>query len=68
MNSLLPDLASVHLRETAEQVVVEVAVPAEVRLFSVSSRRVGGVIEIHVPRVVRRQHRIEGFHPEASGV
>ena len=68
MSALLSDLGSVHVRETAEELVVEVAVPAGGDLAPMSARRVAGVLEIRVPRPPRRHHRVDGFHPEATGV
>ncbi len=68
MSVLLPELGSVHLRETADELVLEVAVPAEVDLTRLSARLVEGVLEIRLPRVERRHDGIAGFNPEASGV
>jgi HSP20 family molecular chaperone IbpA len=68
MSALLSEVGSVHVRETAEEFVVEVSVPAEVDLSQMSARRVAGVLEIRVPRLPRRHHGVQGFHPEATGV
>ncbi len=68
MSVLLPELGSVHLRETEDELVVEVSVPAEVDLSRMSAQLIGGVLEIRLPRVPRRSDRITGFNPEASGV
>ncbi|MDE3026413.1 MAG: hypothetical protein KGI93_12680 [Acidobacteriota bacterium] len=68
MTVLLPEAGSVHLRETAEELVVEVAVPAELDLTRMSTHLAGGVLEIRLPRVPRRRERISGFNPDAGGV
>lgn len=69
MTVMLPELASVHLRETERELVVRVDMPPKVDLTRVSARLVGGVLEITVPRVARRREdHIPGFHPEAAGV
>jgi HSP20 family molecular chaperone IbpA len=67
--AMLPELASVHLCETEDELVVRVDMPPKVNLSRVTARLVGGVLEIAVPRVARRhvQH-IPGFHPEVPGV
>jgi HSP20 family molecular chaperone IbpA len=67
MTVLLPELGSVHLRETSAELVVEVEVPTGVDLARMSARLVSGVLEIRLPRVPRHEG-IVGFHPEASGV
>jgi hypothetical protein len=67
MSAMPSDLGSVHVRETAEELVVEVAVPVEVDLARLSARRVGSGLEIRLPRV-RRHHHVASFHPEATGV
>jgi HSP20 family molecular chaperone IbpA len=68
MSVLLPELTSVRLRETAEELVVEVEVPEEVDICRLSALLVDGLLEIRLPRVPRRPDRILGFHPDASGV
>lgn len=68
MTALLSEFGSVHLRETAEELVAEVAVPAEVDLSRMSARRVAGVLEIRLPRLPLRRNGVHGFHPEATGV
>ncbi|HVM56072.1 MAG TPA: Hsp20/alpha crystallin family protein [Gaiellaceae bacterium] len=67
MTAMLPELASVHLRETQRELVIEVEMPPEVDLSRVAARLVDGVLEITLPRAARTQH-IPGFHPEAEGV
>ena len=64
---MLPELASVHLRETERDLVIEVEMPPEVDLARVAARLVDGVLEITLPRAAHGQH-IPGFHPEAEGV
>jgi hypothetical protein len=70
MTAMLPELASVHLRETEDELVVRVDMPPKVDLSRVTARLVGGVLEIAVPRVARqrRHDHIPGFHPEVPGV
>jgi len=68
LSVLLPGLASVRLRETAEELVVDVDVPHEVDLQRMSVELANGVLEIRLPRVPRLSERLAGFHPEASGV
>lgn len=65
MSVLLPGLASVRLRESSEELIVEVDVPDEIDLPRMSVQLAEGRLEIRLPRV---SHRIAGFHPEASGV
>jgi HSP20 family molecular chaperone IbpA len=67
MTAMLPELASVHLRETEQELVIEVEMPPEVDLAHVTARLVDGVLEITLPRAAQAQH-IPGFHPEAEGV
>jgi magnesium-transporting ATPase (P-type) len=67
MTAMLPELASVHLRETERELVIEVEMPPEVDLSRVVARLVDGVLEITLPRTERAQH-IPGFHPDACGV
>ena len=64
---MLPELASVHIRETERELVIEVEMPPEVDLARVAARLVDGVLEITLPRVAQPQH-IPGFHPDAAGV
>jgi HSP20 family molecular chaperone IbpA len=67
--AMLPELASVHLCETEDELVVRVDMPPKVDLSRVTARLVGGVLEITVPRVARRHDlHIPGFHPEVPGV
>ena len=69
MTAMLPELASVHLCETEDELVVRVDMPPKVDLSRVAARLVDGVLEITVPRVARQRHdRIPGFHPEVPGV
>jgi hypothetical protein len=55
------------LRETADALVVEVVTPAEIDLSRMSARRITHGVEIRLPHVLRT-HRINDFHPEATGV
>jgi HSP20 family molecular chaperone IbpA len=67
--AMLPELASVHLCETEDELVVRVDMPPKVDLSRVAARLVDGVLEITVPRVARPRHNhIPGFHPEVPGV
>jgi hypothetical protein len=68
LSVLLPELASVRLRETTDELVVEVDVPEEVELPRLSMRLREGRLEIRLPRVQQFSAGIVGFHPEASGV
>jgi len=69
MTAMLPELASVHLCETEDELVVRVDVPPKVDLSRVAARLVDGVLEITIPRVARRREdHIPGFHPEVPGV
>jgi HSP20 family molecular chaperone IbpA len=69
MTAMLPELASVHLCETEDELVVRVDMPPKVDLSRITARLVGGVLEITVPRVARRHDlHIPGFHPEVPGV
>jgi Hsp20/alpha crystallin family len=68
MTAMLPELASVHLCETADELVVRVDMPPKVDLSRVAARLVDGVLEITVPRVAHRHNHIPGFHPEVPGV
>jgi hypothetical protein len=68
MTTLVPQLSSVRLRETSDELVVEVTLPQEIDLARVSTRLAGGVLEIRLPRVRRHDVRLAGFHPDASGV
>jgi HSP20 family molecular chaperone IbpA len=67
--AMLPELASVHLCETEDELVLRVDMPPKVDLSRVTARLVGGVLEITVPRVARTHEvHIPGFHPEVPGV
>jgi len=68
LSVLLPELASVRLRETTEELVVEVDVPEEIDLPRLSMRLREGRLEIRLPRVHPFSAGIVGFHPGASGV
>jgi len=68
MTAMLPELASVHLCETEDELVVRVDMPPKVDLSRVAARLVDGVLEITVPRVAHRHDHIPGFHPEVPGV
>ena len=68
MSALLSEFGSVHVRETAEELVVEVAVPAGVDLSRMSARRVAGVLEVRLRRLPLRRNGVHGFHPGATGV
>ena len=69
MTAMLPELASVHLCETEDELVVRVDMPPKVDLSRVTARLVDGVLEITVPRVAHRHDdHIPGFHPEVPGV
>jgi len=48
--ALLPELASVRLRETESELVVEVDVPADVELPQLAALLRDGVLTITVPR------------------
>lgn len=50
MAALLPEAASVRLRETEDELVVEVDVPPEVALPQLVARLQDGVLTISVPR------------------
>lgn len=64
MTTLLPELRSVHLRETDAELVLEVDVPPEVDLARLSASVTAGTLTIRVPRI----HHIPGFHADAAGV
>jgi len=64
VSGMLPGLSSVRLRETTEELVVEIDIPDEIDLARVSVERSDGTLEIRLPRIAR----LVGFHPEASGV
>jgi HSP20 family molecular chaperone IbpA len=67
--AMLPELASVHLCETEDELVLRVDMPPKVDLSRVTARLVGGVLEISVPRVARTHDaHIPGFHPDVPGV
>jgi predicted RNA-binding Zn ribbon-like protein len=67
--AMLPELASVHLCETEDELVLRVDMPPKVDLSRVTARLVGGVLEITVPRVAHPHDlHIPGFHPEVPGV
>ncbi len=69
MTAMLPELASVHLCETEDELVLRVDMPPKVDLSRVTARLVDGVLEITVPRVARTHaDHIPGFHPEVPGV
>ncbi len=69
MIELLPELASVHLRETETELVVEVEVPPDLDLPRLSAELRDGVLAITVPRGPHRpQQHIPGFHPDVTGV
>jgi HSP20 family molecular chaperone IbpA len=67
MSVLLPELASVRLRETPAELVVEVDMPDAVDLARMSVQLADGVLEIRLPRIDRHD-RVAGFHPDAVGV
>ena len=67
MSVLLPERGSVHLRETADALVVEVELPSEADGSRVAVSVVEGVLTVRVPRLPSRD-RIPGFHPEAAAV
>ena len=50
MTALLPDVGSVRLRETEDELVVEVDVAPEVALPQLAARLCDGVLTISVPR------------------
>ena len=66
MATLLPELGSVHLRETETELVLELELPSEVDPARMTARLRDGVLTITLPRRGRR--RIAGFNPEAPGV
>ena len=68
MTTMLPELASIHLRETERELVVRVDMPPKVDLSGVAARLVDGALEITVPRVARQRRHVAGFHPEVPGV
>jgi len=50
MTARLPEAGSVRLRETDDELVVEMAVPREVELHQLAARLRDGVLTISVPR------------------
>jgi HSP20 family molecular chaperone IbpA len=64
---LLPEAESVHLRETADALVVEVDLPAGADASRLAVNVVGGLLSVRIPRVPAGD-RIPGFHPDAAGV
>ena len=68
MTELLPELSSVHLRETETVLVVEVEVPRDMALPRLAAQLRDGLLTITLPRTPSRPRHIAGFHPEASGV
>lgn len=67
MTALLTERSPVHLRETTEALVIEIAAPALVDLSHMSARQVSGGIEVRLP-FAARHHRTSYFNPEATGV
>jgi len=67
MTTLLPELRSVHLHETEDELVVEVAVPPEMELPQLAAELHDGVLTITLPRAAHAEH-VAGFHPEATPV
>lgn len=66
MTTLLPELGSVHLRETETELVLELALPPEIDAARMTARLRDRVLTITLPRRGRRH--IAGFNPEAAGV
>jgi HSP20 family molecular chaperone IbpA len=52
----------------ADELVVEVPVPADVERALISAQLVGDVLEIRLPRRPSRRRGIPGFNPDVSGV
>ena len=67
MTALLPVLRSVHLRETEDELVVEVAVPPEMEMPQLAARLHDGVLTITLPRSGHPGH-LHLFHPDATPV
>jgi HSP20 family molecular chaperone IbpA len=67
MTTLLPELRSVRLHETDEELVVEVAVPPEMDLPQLAAQLRDGLLTITLPRAAPAE-RIDGFHPDATPV
>ena len=67
MSVLLPELSSVHLRETADALVVEVELPLATDPSRVTLHVAGDLLTLRVPRSPAHE-RLPGFHPEAVGV
>jgi Hsp20/alpha crystallin family len=67
MSTLLPALRSVRLRETDDELVVEVAVPPDLEMPQLAARLEDGVLTITLPRSGHAQH-LQLFHPDATPV
>jgi hypothetical protein len=67
MTALLPELRSVRLRETEDELVVEVAVPPELAMPQLAARLEDGVLTITLPRSGHAPH-LQLFHPDATPV
>jgi HSP20 family molecular chaperone IbpA len=57
VTALLPELSSVHVRETESELVVEVELPAEVELPQLVARLHDGTLTITLPRFESEQSR-----------
>ena len=68
MTVMLPELGSVHVAETDDELVLRVELPPEVDLSRMTARLLDGTLEITLPRVVQHPSHLPGFHPDASGV
>ncbi|MGZ4334868.1 MAG: Hsp20 family protein [Gaiellaceae bacterium] len=67
MTALLPELRSVRLRETEDELVLEVAVPPEMDMPQLAARLHDGVLTITLPRCEPVEH-LDGFHPDATPI
>lgn len=67
MTALSFGLGLVHVRETGNELVIEIRTPVEVDPTLVSARLVEGVVEIRLPRAPHH-YRSVGINGEACGV
>ncbi len=67
MTASLPELRSVRLHETEDELVVEVAVPLEMEVPQLAALLQDGVLTITLPRSGHAEH-LHLFHPDATPV
>jgi hypothetical protein len=67
MTVSLPEVRSVRLHETENELVVEVAVPPEMEVPQLAARLQNGVLTITLPRSGQAEH-LHLFHPDATPV